>query len=254
MVDRAFRVLDALSTAADSLSMSELARTLAMGKSSMHGLLKTLEATGAIMLDESRRYTLGPRIFELAQAYTRQDRLRPIALPAMRRLAAEIGETILLGTVERDAIRIIERVEARDGRRDLRISAERGTRVPLLAAATGRIVLGEWAPERRAEYLREHPLPQYTPHSQTSPADFLRSVAETERTGIGVDHEEYLIGVNAVAAAIRDVENNLAGVLWVVGFSVRFSGDVLNSAGSAILEEANAVSRALGAPARPRDA
>ena len=246
MVERAFRVLDSLSAAEESLSLTELARALGMSKGSMHGLLKTLESTGAVEQCEDRRYALGPHIYDLAQAYVRRAGLRRFALPAMERLAARLGETILLGRVEQDGVRIVERVETRAERLALRISAERGTRVPLLAAATGCVVLASWSIERRKEYLRAHPLPRFTSHSLTDSTAYLAAVAETERSGIGIDREQYLIGVNAVAAPVLGAGGALVAVLWAVGFSARFGDDALRRAGREVHAEAKALSHALG--------
>ena len=246
MVERAFRVLDALGSADENLGLSEMARMLGMSKGSMHGLLKTLEAAGVVEQSEDRRYTLGPRIYDLAQAYARRAGLRRFALPAMERLAASLGETILLGRVEQDAVRIIERVEARGEHTTLRLSAEHGTRVPLLAAATGRVVLASWPVARREDYLRTHPLPRFTIHSLADAAPYLAGVLETERTGIGIDREQYLIGINAVAAPIRGAGDVLLAVLWAVGFSARFSGSALERAGEEVRAEAEIISHALG--------
>lgn len=246
MVERAFRVLDTLGAADESLSLTELARALGMSKGSMHGLLKTLESSGAIEQCEDRRYALGPRLYDLAQAYARRAGLRRFALPAMERLAASLNETILLGRVEQDVVRILERVEARGEYTALCIWAERGTGVPLLAAATGRVVLASWPFARREDYLRTHPLPHFTAHSLTDPAAYLAAVAEMERTGSAIDREQYLIGVNAVAAPIRGAGHALLAVLWAVGFSARFGGDRLERAGEEVRAEAEAISRALG--------
>lgn len=246
MVERAFRVLDALGSAEDGLSLSELARGVGMSKGSMHGLLKTLENVGVVAVDDEHRYAPGPRLYDLADAYTRRNGLRRFALPAMRRLAERLGETVLLGQVELDAVRIAERVEACGEHTALRISAERGTRVPLLAAATGQVVLASWPESRREDYIRRHAPPRYTIHSLTDPAAYLAAVAESERTHIGVDREQYLIGVNAVAAPIVGVGGALLAVLWAVGFSARFEGTVLERAGEEVRAEANAISRSLG--------
>ncbi len=246
MVERAFRLLDLLAGAEDGYNLSELARLLGMSKSSIHGLLKTLESTGAVELDDERRYALGPRVYELAQAYVRRGGLRRFALPALQRLAARTGETALLGRVEPDGVRIIERAEAADEQVALRVSAQQGMRVHLLAGATGRVVLASWPPAMRADYLRSHPLPRFTAHSLTEADAYLAAVAETARTGIGTDREEYLAGVNAVAAPLHGPGGELAGVLWVVGVSARFDGEALARATEALRHEARDISRALG--------
>src|SRR5690348_2794829 len=63
MVERAFRLIDLLVDAEEGLSLSDLARMLKMSKSSMHGLLKTLENCSVVEQREDRLYELGPRIY-----------------------------------------------------------------------------------------------------------------------------------------------------------------------------------------------
>src|SRR5579863_417948 len=108
MVERAFRLLDILSVTEEGLTLSDLARSLNMSKGSLHGLLKTLENSGAIEQLEDRRFVLGPRIYDLAQIYIQRAGLRHFALSAMHRLATSTGETVCLGKIEQKGVRIIE--------------------------------------------------------------------------------------------------------------------------------------------------
>jgi DNA-binding IclR family transcriptional regulator len=246
MVERAFRLLDLLSDAEEGLTLTDLARALAMSKGSMHGLLRTLESSGVIEQVEERRYVLGARIYDLAQAYIQRAGLRRFAVPAMRRLAANTGETVCLGKVEQKGVRIVECVIDEGEHSALHISAMRGQRIPLLAAATGTVVLANWPASQRESYLQGHSLPQFTAHSATDPQQFLARVEETARGGIGYDHEEYLVGVNAIAAPVYGVGDALVGLLWIVGFASRFNGEALANAGRQLRAEAAGVSRALG--------
>ncbi len=247
MVERAFRLLDHLATAEEGQTLTELARVVGMSKGSLHGLLKTLESGRVVTVSPDRRYTLGPRVYELAQRYQQGPLLRRLAAPAMRRLAASIGETTLLGRVEHDGVVIIERAEAPAQSLGLRVSAERGARVHLLAGAFGRLILGSWPRERREAFLRGRPLPRFTEHSITDAEQYLAAIEEAARLGIGEDREEYLIGVNAVAAPIRGPDGALVALLWVVGFNTRFTGALFQRAGQEVRAEAQAISRRLGA-------
>jgi DNA-binding IclR family transcriptional regulator len=247
MVERAFRLLEVLSVSEEGLTLSDLARALGMSKSSMHGLIKTLESNRAIEQSEERRYILGPRIYDLAQAYRQRPDLRRVALPAMRRLASGSGQTIFLGRVEEDRIRILECIQDESEHPSLRISAHRGARIPLLAGATARVVLASWPVSRRQEFLRAHPLPAFTERSIIDPGRFLAAVEETARTGIGEDHEEYLTGINAVAAPIYGPERALVALLWVVGFASSFDDEALHHAAQQLRSEAETISRSLGA-------
>ena len=245
MVERTFRLLDILGASDDGLTFSELARALDISKGSLHGLLKSLERLRVVEQGEGRRYLLGPRVYDLALTYSERAGLRRAALPGMRRLASAIGETVFLGRVEGNGVRVITRCEAESDPAALHISAAPGARVPLLAAALARVVLASWPPARRAEYLRAHPLPRYTEQSVTDPEAFLMSVAEVAETGVGMDHEEYLAGVNAVAVAIRGLGGSLAGLLWVVGFATRLDEAAMRRTGDLLREEAETIAGTL---------
>ena len=247
MVERAFRLLDHLSIAEEGLTLSDLARMLNMSKGSLHGLLKTLEGNGVIEQAEDRRFVLGPRLYDLAQSYIQRAGLRHFALPAMRRLATITGETVLLGKIERKGVRIVECMIDEGVQSGLHIAAQRGLRVHLLAAATSPFVLANWSIAQREAYLREHSLPQFTEHSLTDPQRFLARVEEAARTGISFDHEEYLVGVNAVAAPIHGAGNTLVALLWIIGFASRFNDEAMARAAQYLHTEASTVSRALGA-------
>lgn len=246
MIERTFQLLELLSTSEEGLTLSELARALNVSKGSIHGLLKTLERTGVIEQEEERHFVLGSRIYHFAQSYIQRAGMRHFALPAMHRLALNTGETICLGKVEQKGVRIIECLVDEEKQVALHISARRGMRVPLLAAATGSCLLASWPVAQRQEFLRNHPLPRFTAHSLTDPEQFLGRVEEAARTGVGFDHEEYLDGVNAVAAPIYSFGGTLVALLWVVGFASRWSGEALENAAQHLRAEAIAISSALG--------
>ena len=247
MVERAFRLLDLLSVTEEGLTLSELARSLHMSKSSLHGLLKTLEKTQAIEQIEERRFILGPHIYDLAQSYIQRAGLRQFALPAMQRLASSTGETVCLGRVEAKGVRIIECTVDEGEQIGLHIAVRRGMRLPLLAGATGLCVLATWPLAQREHYLRTHPLPHFTDQSITDPVLFLAKVEEVARSGRCIDHGAYLLGVNAVAVPIFSAGQTLAALLWVVGFASRFQGESLERAAEHLCVEARTISLALGA-------
>jgi DNA-binding IclR family transcriptional regulator len=244
MVERAFRLLDLLVVAEDGLTLSDLARALKMSKGSMHGLLKTLESCGVVEQHEDRLYALGPRIYNLA-AFVRSTGLRRLALPAMQRLATNIGETIFLGRVGQDIVRVIESVEAGSEYPFPHISVPQGTRVHLLAGASGRLVLARWPLEQRRAWLQTHPLPCFTARSITDPEQYLLAVEEAASINMGIDHGEYLSGVNAVAVPIVEPDGSLVAILCTLGFDSHFNDEVILQAGQHLKAEAEIISRSL---------
>lgn len=172
--------------------------------------------------------------------------LRHFALPAMHRLAEQVGETVFLGRVEERGVRIIETVMDEHEQAGLRISARRGSRIPLLAGAAARVVLAHRSPAERVAFLYQHSLPQYTARSIIDPALFLQAIEQTEMSGLGLDRGEYLEGVNAVAAPLYGPTRALLALLWIVGFASRLNAQALKRASDLLRLETNAISQSLG--------
>src|SRR6202011_6398633 len=137
---------------------SELARRLQMGKSTVHGLVTTLEALGVLEAVGSKRYALGPRLSALLSRNGNQADLRQVARPALERLAAATEQTTFLGVPADGHVTILDIVH---GRPTLSISAPVGSSIPLLAGAVGKVVLASWDRKRRREFLNGTTLPAY---------------------------------------------------------------------------------------------
>jgi DNA-binding IclR family transcriptional regulator len=144
-VDRSFRILDLLSRSPAPLGTSEVARRLRLAKSTAHGLLRSLEAVGAVE-EVHRRYRLGPAVERLAAIGELRRRWRPV----LQRLAAETGETAFLGQARGVRVAIVDEVL---GAGAPVISAPVGSFLPATAGAVGRVLEGRPLALDRGEYL-----------------------------------------------------------------------------------------------------
>ena len=120
-VDRSFRILDLLSRSPTPLGTSEVARRLRLAKSTAHGLLRSLEAVGAVE-EVRQRYRLGPAVERLALGAELRRRWRPV----LQRIADEIGETAFLGQPRGSRVAILDEVL--------------GTGAPIVSAPVGSFV------------------------------------------------------------------------------------------------------------------
>ena len=65
-VDRAARILKALAAGSPRLGVSELAERLGLAKTTVHGLLRTLERQDLVEQDpETGKYRLGPEMLQV---------------------------------------------------------------------------------------------------------------------------------------------------------------------------------------------
>ena len=215
-VKKAFSILQAISRSDEGMGISQLSQSLQMSKGTIHGVVGALASVGAVSRDPvTKRYTLGLTLFELGKkAYARID-LKDVARPVLKSLMEKCEESVFLGICNGGHVTIIDMIEPAH---DLKITASAGMTIPLLAGATGKVLLAAMGMEKAAAIIQTNGLPKYTDHSIINPAEYLEAIQEVVRNGYGVDDEEYLTGIRATAAAINPIGHASSAAIWVVGF------------------------------------
>jgi DNA-binding IclR family transcriptional regulator len=215
-VKKAFKILHTIADSSNGIGVSELAKQLKIGKSTVHGITSALEEMGILVRDPiHKKYNLGYTLLELRKkAYAKME-LRDVARIPMEKLMEEIGETVFLGILNGDHITILDMVESHN---EMKITSPPGTRLPLLAGAIGKIFLAQFEEKKAKEILQKMELRKYTSKSIVDPKKFFKEVEETKKRGYAIDDEEYMLGVRAVAVPIQTVSPPPAAI-WVVGFT-----------------------------------
>ena len=242
-VKKAFKILYAISGAPNGLGISDLARNLKIGKSTIHGIATALEEMGVLVRDPfHKRYTVGYSLLELSRtAYGRND-LKELARKPMEKLMETIGETVFLGVLNGDRVTIVDVVESQN---EMKITSPPGTRLPLLAGATGRVLLSQIENEKAKEMMQKKGLVRYTSKTVMDHRQFLKEIEQVRKQGYAVDDEEYMAGVRAVAAPLPWASSPPAA-LWVVGFSSTLDDQKIKAVIREIQETVQAVKQSLG--------
>jgi DNA-binding IclR family transcriptional regulator len=214
-VIKAFSMLGIISESGVDMSISELSKRMGLSKGTVFAITSTLEDLGVLVRDPvTKRFSLGYTLLELGKkAFARKD-LREIARKPMEGLLEEIQETVFLGVLNGDHVTILDVVEPEG---ELKITAPSGTRLPLLAGATGKVFLATMGMERAGEVINALGLTAYTPSSITDVDRYMEEIEEVREKGFATDDEEYIRGVRAVACPLQ--VHPLPHALWVVGFS-----------------------------------
>jgi IclR family KDG regulon transcriptional repressor len=215
-VKKAFRILQAVADSSGGLGVSELAKKLNMGKSTVHGITSGLEELGVLVREPiHKKFNLGYTLLELSRKSYARIQLRDVAKIPMERLMEKVGETVFVGIMNGDHITILDTVESQN---EMKITSPPGTRLPLLAGATGKIFLSQLEEKKAKEIVEKMGLTKYTSKSIMDSRKFFREAGEAKKAGYAIDDEEYLIGVRAVAAPIQ-ISSLPPAALWVVGFA-----------------------------------
>jgi len=220
-VGRAIDVLDVVARAPDGQRVSEVARLLELPKSSVWGILRTLEAKGVVVRDaDSQRYTLGARLFEVSERAGRDPVLRHAARPYLVQLGEDTGELAYLAIVREEHVLYVDKVESRH---PIRYIAEVGTRRPLHCTATGKLYLSFLPAAEALERARRSSLMPFTRSTITDPVRLRRELGAIRARGYAVSREELLEGVMGIAAPILRA-GAMAGALVVAVLTSRAEG------------------------------
>lgn len=193
---RALTLLLAFSSERHTQSARDLSRATGIPLPSVYRYVALLRDTGLLVGDERGLYHLSARLSALARAAETAETLIDFADPAMRRLSAATGETVILvRLIARSAV-CVHRIESRH---NLRTSYEPGQPLSLERGASARLLLASMTTEARRDYLA--PLAARAPAAAARLED--QAVLAGER-GWAVSEEEIDTGVWAAAAAVRD--------------------------------------------------
>jgi DNA-binding IclR family transcriptional regulator len=198
-VERAARLLDTLSEAPHAQSLAELARTLALPRSSVHGLLHTLSVLGLAMRNARGQYSLGPKPLQWAQAFQRQSRVVEAFNDAAQAFDALREETIMLAVLDGADVLYLA---CRPGTRALGVTFRVGGRFPACSTSSGKAMLATLPIEDVRARLGSGPLPRLTRHSVASRAALERQLEAVRRAGHALDDEETAEGMHCFGAPV----------------------------------------------------
>ena len=220
--DRALAIMD-LVAARGSVRFNELVAALGMPRSSLHGLLHTLTSRGWIDLDEdSRRYSVGLRAWQVGQAYAGHGALLNVAKPVMDAMSKELSETVQLARL--DGIENVY-IAMSEAPQPMRLVTTVGMRLHAHATGIGKALLAQLPPDESAERLRAVALPRFTEFTIIEPDLLDAALDDVRAQGYARDDEEVIIGCRCVAVPLFDDGKGLVTALSVTAPTFRCGPD-----------------------------
>jgi DNA-binding IclR family transcriptional regulator len=240
VIERMMKLLNVLAEHPEPLGLKQVAQYTGLHPSTAHRILSAMAADRLVDRIEPGSYRLGMRLLELGTLVRSRISVRELALPVMRELHAQTGETANLSVRHDDEIVYVERTSS--GRSAMRIVHMIGARAPLHVTAAGKLFLLEEGFSKLRDYAKRTGL---APHSRNSLASLPlleRDLERTQRQGWATDNEEAEIGVKCVAAPVRDDAGHLIAAL-----SLSTPADRMKPQwGPLVKEAAERISRAIG--------
>ncbi len=243
-VRNAARLLKVFRSREADLGVSELARRLGLGKSTVHRMLTTLVAEG--LIEQNPRtggYRLGIVMFELGQAVRVHMDLHAAVGQVLSELRAQTGESSQVGVLDGHEVVYVDRLESAHS---LRLFTETGRRVPVHCTSSGKVLLAYLPEARRHAVLRAAPLTALTPHTIISREQLAAELARVRHRGWAEAVNEREIGIASIAAPVRDVTGDVVAAISIGVPLARCSVMALRRLAPTIVEAAEAASRRLG--------
>jgi DNA-binding IclR family transcriptional regulator len=211
VIARMMKLLDLLAEHPEPLGLKQISQVSGLHPSTAHRILNAMAADRVVDRVEPGSYRLGMRLLELGNLVKSRIGVRELALPGMRELHAQTGETVNLSVRRDDEIVYVERTSS--GRSAMRVVHVVGARAALHITAAGKLFLLEEGSAKLREYAKRTGLAPHTKNSLASVTLLERDLERIQRQGWATDDEEAELGVRCVAAAIRDDGGRLIAAL-----------------------------------------
>ncbi|MDD5007898.1 MAG: IclR family transcriptional regulator [Syntrophorhabdaceae bacterium] len=242
IIKKALEVIKLIIDENKPLGVTEIAKSLSLSKSTVFGILKALQESGFIAKNRTtKKYIVGRELLELAKTILRGGELTTVARPFLEKLAEVADETVFLCVKEDHVVKVVDTIEAK---KTLKISSPVGTKIPITASVLCKVFLSPFGNDEIRNFLKERGLPKYTENSITDIELFIEEVEKTRRNGYGLDLEEYMKGVRAIATLIysQDVP---VGAICILGFTGSMTDGKLGTMAMNLFETAQKVSQNL---------
>ena len=161
---------------------------------------------------ETGSYTIGPKFtLTYVSMEERASRLRETAMPHLRALADQIGETVKLSVLSGLQSYTIATVESS---RPLRISVDTGALFPLHAGATGKILMCSLNDAAMQRYFKSYGI-AYTDATITDISEMKKELEIIRKRGYATDIGEYMPEIYAVAAPVTDCSGQITAAISI---------------------------------------
>lgn len=222
-VTNAARVLKEFSSRDRELGVSELARRLELGKSTVHRVLVTLTAEHLLEHDPATgKYRLGLAMYDLGSAVATRLDLHEAVNPPLEKLRNMTGETVQVAVLDGREVVYVERL---DSPQTLRLFLEIGRRNAAHSTSTGKCLLAFRTDTELERLLRGWNLESKTPRTITSTSRLRKELTQIRKQGYATNVEESELGVMSVAAPIRNISGRVAAAMSAAGPTLRMEPD-----------------------------
>jgi DNA-binding IclR family transcriptional regulator len=209
---------------------------LKLPQTAVHRLVQALELLGYVRRHPAARTVhVTQKILLLGQPHSGGRSLIEAALPAMRRILEQTGETTQLCVLADARCVIIEQLPSLH---PFKYVVDLGCHAPTHCCAPGKAMLAFLSPKKLESALNQIELLAFTRNSIQSKDRLIAELAAVRTQGFAVDRAEHFEGIHCVAAPLLNPHGEPFAAITIAGPSSRIPESNFVSWGGFIREQA----------------
>ena len=220
VLDKINDILNLFLDLESELSLDEISSRAGLNKTTARRLAISMIKAGWLRQPQPRKkYSLGMRFLDYAQALKRETPIVAIAQPYLAELGRATDETVSLAVWDGKTAAICLSIHPDH---PLRVTSYEGTMQVLHHSSLGKALLAE-LPDAEIAGMYRQPLRLFTPNTITDLDDLLTNLRIVRKEGVAIDDEEGYVGVRGIGATVKLNGKVLIGAITVLGPSTRIT-------------------------------
>ena len=223
-ITRVLEIIEAVSYASKPLSPLELSQELDIPKPTIHRLIQNLLDEGFVTVDigggiipDKRVRNLGVELWQQRLFFNERQMI-------LQKLVDELKETCGIGVPYQMNMIYTNRANTT---LPIQIYLPVGAKSPMWCTATGKLYLSQLPRTSRDKILQNLSLDKFTKNTITDIDALNAELDRIAETGIGIDNEEFISEMVAIAVPIRDRKSRYLASLYLHAPTIRVSLDDL---------------------------
>lgn len=204
---KAVQILDFLSERDEPQMMTAISKNTNITLPTTNKILDTLELVGFVSRNqETKKYSLGPRLIQLANASFIQFDIVRETYPALKRLFETVGTTVNLGMLQGDEVLFINKFTTPNTSN--KTLSRIGFTQPIYCSAMGKAMLSSFSPKERAKYLDRVELIPNTIHTLDDKEELEEQISLVQERGYAIDNREAEDNIYCVGTTFETPEKD----------------------------------------------
>jgi DNA-binding IclR family transcriptional regulator len=214
-LERGLRLLEFVASAKTGLTFSQIAKSVALPKSSIHTLLLTLEREGYLHRSEtSGRYVSGLKLADMAHTAIQGPLMVERAGHYLRSLADRTGLTVHMGTWDGRAVALIAKVDPFTSNR---VATWVGKRIDFHCTSLGKCLVAYRKDLDVDRLVREYGLLRHNENTISSSGKLRQELERVRKLGHAIDDEEEELGIRCIGAPVFNEDGGVTTAISISG-------------------------------------